>query len=70
MHLSQQHASPGGVQPQDGHCSVFQDLRGFHLLQKPYFLLFCNGSCVNILQIRLVHLMIKDVVVADVMAPD
>ena len=39
-------------------------------LQKPCFLLFSNGSCVNILDIRLAHLMIKNVAVTAVMTPD
>jgi len=54
------------LQSQDGPCSDFLTQRGFH--QKPCFLLFLNGSCVNIPHIQLAQL--KDTAVADVRTPD
>jgi len=42
--------------------------KDLHPLQKPCFLLSSNDSCVNILEIRLAHLKMKNV--ADVVLPD
>ena len=58
------------LQPQDGHCSDFLILKRLPSPSETLLPPFFNGSCVNILDIRLqlAHLIIKDV--ADVVTPD
>ena len=58
------------LQPQDGDCSDVLILKRLPSASEPLLPPPSSVSCVNTLDTRLAHLMIKDVAVADVVMPD